>query len=71
MMTNEESGSVMVNGKAYTPKAGETIAQLVASLNDSPRGIAVSKNDAVVPRSQWENTDVGGTIEIVTAAQGG
>lgn len=60
-----------LNGSTYTPKPGESIADLVASLTDDPRGIAVSKDRSVVPRSQWDATPVSGDIDIVTAVQGG
>ncbi len=61
-----------VNGEEYTPAEGETIADLVEKITGgSPRGIAVSRDLSVVPRSQWSATPVTGQIDILTAAQGG
>jgi sulfur carrier protein len=49
------------------------VTELVAHHRDSPRGIAVARNEEVVPRSQWDRTvaEDGDRFEIVTAAQGG
>ena len=52
---------------------GTTVADLVARHRDSPRGVAVARNEEVVPRSRWDATVVaeGDRLEILTAAQGG
>ncbi len=65
--------AVLVNGEAVTVADGTTVAGLVARHADSPRGIAVARNEEVVPRSTWDATVVadGDRIEILTAAQGG
>jgi sulfur carrier protein len=49
------------------------VADLVDRWCPSPRGIAVARNGAVVPKSSWETTPLvpGDRIEIVTAAAGG
>lgn len=61
----------LVNGAHYEAQPGETLVDLVLSKVGRVEGVAVAKDGAVVPRSQWEATAVEGEIEIVTAAQGG
>ena len=64
---------VTVNGTAEDLEVGTTVADLVARHRESPRGVAVARNEEVVPRSQWGTTVVadGDRFEILTAAQGG
>lgn len=73
----------IVNGEPHDPASGETLLDLVAArlcieLNPdgSPAGggrlgVAVAVDGAVVPRGKWAATPVAGTIDIVTAVQGG
>jgi sulfur carrier protein len=65
--------AVTVNGEAEEVGEGTTVADLVARHRSSPRGVAVARNEEVVPRSRWEATPVtdGDRFEILTAAQGG
>jgi sulfur carrier protein len=67
--------NVSVNGKPRTLPEGVTIADLVAAVTGQPlpRGTAVARDGAVVPRSAWRETAVaeGDRIEILTATQGG
>ena len=63
--------TVLVNGEPHQITAGETVYSLVRSITSATRGIAVSMNGEVIPRSQWERAQAHGNIEIVTAAQGG
>lgn len=65
--------AVTLNGVAEDLTAGTTVADLVARHLESPRGVAVARNEEVVPRSQWATTPVtdGDRFEILTAAQGG
>lgn len=60
-----------VNGRPHTPTDNQTIAELVAELTGTDKGVAVAVDGAVVPRSAWSDTPAVGEIEIVTAAQGG
>ncbi len=64
---------VTVNGETEDLEEGTTVADLVARHRDSPRGVAVARNEEVVPRSQWSDTVAadGDRFEILTAAQGG
>jgi len=65
--------AVLVNGEPEDLGEGTTVADLVARHRDSPRGVAVARNEEVVPRSRWDTTVVveGDRFEILTAAQGG
>ncbi len=73
----------VVNGEPYQAKAGETVKDLVEAQVNKPLtdegvpvdgskiGVAVAVDGAVVPRARWATTEVAGTIDIVTAVQGG
>ena len=65
--------SVTVNGTPTTFADPPTLDALVADLRPDRRGIAVARNDEVVPRSTWADVvvDDGDRIEILSAAQGG
>jgi len=65
--------TITLNGRPEDLEDGTTIADLVARHLESPRGVAVARNEEVVPRSQWTATVVaeGDRVEILTAAQGG
>jgi sulfur carrier protein len=65
--------AITVNGAAEDVADGTTVADLVARHLESPKGVAVARNEEVVPRSQWGDTLAadGDRFEILTAAQGG
>jgi sulfur carrier protein len=65
--------AITVNGAADDVAEGTTVADLVARHLDSPKGVAVARNEEVVPRSRWGDTVAaeGDRFEILTAAQGG
>ena len=77
--------NITLNGKAHAAGAEASVATLVSQVTgrrlsangqaaDGQRlGVAVARNAAVVPRSQWHNTALaeGDEIELVTAVQGG
>ncbi len=67
--------NVMVNGAATTMADGATIADVVRELTGTaqPRGVAVARGGAVVPRSVWSRTGLaeGDRVEVLTATQGG
>lgn len=64
-----------VNQEERQGKDGLTIAEVIANETGEKdaTGIAIALNQAVVPRSQWENREVGDgdEIDILVAVQGG
>lgn len=60
-----------VNGEARVLRSGTTLADLVPA--EWERGVAVARNDEIVPRARWATTAVhtGDAIEIVRPVQGG
>jgi sulfur carrier protein len=67
--------TITVNGTQRTLQPGTTIAQLLDTLDlkTGRRGIAVAIDAEVVPRTEWERTQVadGANIEVLVAIQGG
>ena len=68
-----ETETVTVNGDVRAIGRGTSVADLVRHLGAGPRGIAVARNEEVVPRSAWADTVIApdDRIEILDAAQGG
>lgn len=68
----QQSGTieVHVNGEARGLRPGATVADLVPT---EWQGVAVARNDEIVPRAQWSATTLqpGDAIEIVRPVQGG
>jgi sulfur carrier protein len=66
---------IVVNGKEREVPQGIHLGDVLAllKLTEEDSGIAIAKNDEVIPRSAWTETIVkaGDRIEIVTASQGG
>ena len=64
-----------VNQQERQGDEGLTIAEVVVNETGEKdaTGIAIALNQAVVPRSQWENREVtdGDEIDILVAVQGG
>ena len=65
------SVTARVNGEERALSAGTTIADLVPAEWQS--GVAVARNEEIVPRTAWRETTVqpGDAIEIVRPVQGG
>lgn len=65
--------SVSVNGEPRAIAAGTTLGGLVSTLTDAHSGVAAAVNEAVVPRSRWQETVLGDgdRVEVLTAVQGG
>jgi sulfur carrier protein len=65
---------IFVNGEPR-PRAGATIAELLADLGveDRARGVAVAVDGEVVPRAEWGERRVteGERVEALSAMQGG
>lgn len=64
--------TVVVNGEERDVD-GSTIDEVVRSLTDEERGIAVAVNGEVVPRADWAHVVVhdGQHVEVLRAVQGG
>lgn len=64
---------VTINGRATDVAEGTTVADVVAAVCTSQRGVAVAIDGEVVPRSGWASARVGpgARVEVVTAAAGG
>jgi sulfur carrier protein len=62
-----------VNGQVQRVESDASIARLLESLALSGKRLAVEKNGAIVPRSQYANTRLveGDSLEIVVAVGGG
>ena len=64
-----------LNGEPAEMPLGGTVADAVALLlaGDDAKGVAVSLDRSVVPRSEWASTPVraGALLEVVSAAAGG
>lgn len=77
--------NITLNGKNHALNPGTSLSALVSGLTGRPLapdgqatdgrklGVAVARNAAIVPRSQWAATALaeGDDVEIVTAVQGG
>ena len=72
-MTEVRMTTVTVNGDNRELPPGTTLAELIAQLTASARGIAAAVDGEVVPRRAWPDTPLadGTVVEIVTAVQGG
>lgn len=64
--------NVIINGKPADVKAAN-LKDLAAELNLPEKGIAVAVNNAMVPRTEWENTALSANdnVVIIKAACGG
>jgi len=62
-----------VNGEPTTLREGTTVHELVRTVVDTERGVAVSLDREVVPRSAWATTRItdGAAVEVLVAAAGG
>ena len=67
--------TVVVNGERRELPAGMTVSGLLDALDvpDAGRGVAVAVDAEVVPRGEWETTelDEGARVEVLHAIQGG
>jgi sulfur carrier protein len=67
--------TVTINGERRDLTPGTTVAALLDSLDLAAgrRGVAVAVDAEVIPRTEWERTEVpdGATVEVLAAIQGG
>ena len=64
---------LIVNDEKVTTEAEDVAGLLRERLGEVPAGTAVALNGDVVPKSEWEKTQLadGATVDILTAVQGG
>jgi len=67
--------TIELNGEATEIATGSRVGDAVAAAGGDPdrRGVAVAIDGEVVPRSDWDRTELqpGQRIEVVGAIQGG
>jgi sulfur carrier protein len=67
--------TILLNGETRDLAPGTTVRALLDSLEvpDGARGVAVAVDAAVVPRGEWETTELddGARVEVLHAIQGG
>lgn len=65
--------NVTLNGAAREIDPGTTVAGLLALLDVRREGVAVERNRALVPKAQYDATELraGDVLEIVTLVGGG
>lgn len=64
---------VIMNGEACESLPNDTLQSFLEKQLDDLRGIAVARNNAVVPKAQWADTSLAqdDNILVITAAKGG
>ncbi|MEX0703971.1 MAG: sulfur carrier protein ThiS [Planctomycetales bacterium] len=64
---------IVLNGESRSVGPGTTVAALLAELGRTSRGVAVERNEDVVPRARHAECilEPGDRIEIVTLVGGG
>jgi sulfur carrier protein len=66
---------IELNGRELDVRDGTSVAELVRQAGARPdaRGVAVALDGEVVPRGDWDETEVaaGQAVEVLEAIQGG
>ncbi|MDR2962813.1 MAG: sulfur carrier protein ThiS [Bacteroidales bacterium] len=65
--------SITLNGKKQELAAPTSVANFLLSFSLPAKGIAVAINNEVIPREQWEHTQIadGNEILLIQAFSGG
>jgi sulfur carrier protein len=67
--------TILLNGEARELAPGTTVRELLATLDvpGGERGVAIAVDAEVVPRAEWETTELddGARVEVLRAIQGG
>lgn len=65
--------NVFINHTAHEIEEDSTVSFLIKKLQLPIKGIAISVNETVIPKAQWENHQLNNQdqILIITASQGG
>lgn len=65
--------NVFINHTAHEIEEDATVSLLIQKLQLPTKGIAISVNETVIPKAQWESHQLNNQdqILIITASQGG
>lgn len=65
--------NIEVNGKPMEVAEGTTLQNIVETLQLPERGVAAAVNNKMIPRTEWNSTEIenGAKIVIIKAACGG
>lgn len=65
--------NITVNGEAQVVGDEATVGEVVDAVGKGRKGVAVARNEEIVPRSTWDDVRCreGDRLEVLTAAQGG
>lgn len=65
--------TIECNGEQREVAGDATVGDLLDTLVDDRRGVAVAVDGEVVPRSSWDTTTLhdGASVEVLGAVQGG
>lgn len=65
--------SVVINGERREVQPHMSVGQAVRTVTDASHRVAVAVNDEVVPRAQWEHTELSDNdrVDVLTPVQGG
>jgi sulfur carrier protein len=67
--------TILLNGEERELAPGSTVRRLLDTLDvpDGARGVAIAVDAEVVPRGEWETTELddGARVEVLRAIQGG
>jgi sulfur carrier protein len=65
--------NVFINHTAHEIEEDSTVSLLIQKLQLPSKGIAISVNETVIPKAQWESHQLNNQdqILIITASQGG
>jgi len=71
--TGASAISIVVNGEERTVRAGETVTDLIRTLELDPERLAIELDRHIVKRAQWPATTLraGAKLEIVQFVGGG
>ena len=74
MINTNARTTIDVNGRSFVAENG-LLSDVLKAFNITleARGVAIAKNEHVVPRTRWQDDtlEAGDRIEIVRATQGG
>lgn len=64
---------IIINGRPQTFDSNISVAEMIASIYDSDKGIAVAVNNTLIPHKQWATRQLveNDEIVIIKAAYGG